>query len=57
MAAVSDYIEELNNNVPVPVLDKILLCIGAVPVAYVTNPPVMEAVSRSARIRKKSGGK
>ena len=38
VAAVSACIEEFDNTVPVPVLDNILLCVGAGPVVYITNP-------------------
>ena len=38
VAAVSACIEEFDNTVPMPVLDKILFCVEAGPVVYVTNP-------------------
>ena len=57
MATVSACIEKFHNTVPVPVLDKILLCVGAGPVVYVTNPVDVEAAAQSARIDNKSVGK
>ena len=54
---MSACIEESNNNVPVPVLENILLCVVAGPVVYVTNPAAVEAASRSSQIRNKSDGK
>ena len=56
-ANVSACIEEFDNTVPVPVLDKTLLYVRAGTGVYVTNPAAAEAADRSAQIRKKSGGK
>lgn len=40
--------EEFDGTVPVPILDEILLCIGAGPVIQVTNPAFIEATAALA---------
>ncbi len=52
--AVSACLDEFEGTLPIPVMDEVLMCIGAGPVVMVTNPAAVEAAARNAKIK---GGK
>ena len=55
VTAVSVCLEEFDNNLPIPIMDEILISISAGPVVMVTNPAAVEAAARLAAAKKKGG--
>jgi len=52
VSAVVACLDEFDTNIPIPVLDEILICVAQGSVVYVTNPAAVEAAAKYAKKKK-----